>query len=274
MLLPELTIFISTKTFETNFEYFFNKYVTKQNIPNLSLKKSDIVSSGYRYTIHFGTQESSGSTPTRVGEIDVIPIHEGKIKFQAAVYNFEKLLQPLLFFNEFYNFIFANWEVDPRDRNHGYDDELATSEWISIGWNTCYFYLPEVIQDISKLLEDNFGYSLSEGLEFYKDHCLSNTNLEREEILKKYRRAIDEGLPKEYGSDLFQRKRRSGVSETTLMRAQRLKEIKDSHLHWTQNMVVDEYNYIHEGDDKINTNTLRNVYRAMKWEWQRADRMS
>ena len=201
MLLPELTISISIEYFETNFEHFFYKYASKHNLPHLTLKKSDIVSSGYRYTILFDTEESSGSAPTMVGEIDVIPIHEEKLKFQAAVYNFVKLLKPLLFFNEFFNLVFANWEVDPRDRIHGYEDELATSEWIDIGWDSGYFYLPDVIQDMSKLLEDNFGYSLSENLAFHKDVVPSFTNSEREEIVKKYQFEINKGLTKIYRSN-------------------------------------------------------------------------
>lgn len=65
--------------------------------------------------------------------------------------------------------------------------------------------------------------------------------------------------------------RTGGPTETTQIRGQVFKRLKDEHPKWTQTKVaVEAQEILHES---VTADTVRNTYRAMGWEWERGDRV-
>jgi len=271
MLLPALLIPISIKVFETNLEYFINEYMNFEYTPNLIYKKNDIVSRGHRYSLFYEQKDSKNPSPTRIGEIDVIIVHSERVEVKAAVYEIKHPCNGRDFFDKFYYMIFKKWEISP-----DFDDpsSIATNKSIRIGFETGYFDLPGSLPTMPEkgekpLSKEEWKSNFSSTIDSY----LSGSDPKPKETIRKYRLELDKRLPETYQAEISGGKQNHNVHERTRMRAERIKEIKDNHLHWSQFKVVDKYNNKYKGDDQISLSILRNVYSSMGWKWQRADRM-
>ena len=67
-------------------------------------------------------------------------------------------------------------------------------------------------------------------------------------------------------------KRESGVTIKTQERAQQYKKLKSEHPDWSQAKLAMELN-LRDNVDYHTETTVRTAYRAMGWEWERADRV-
>ena len=64
---------------------------------------------------------------------------------------------------------------------------------------------------------------------------------------------------------------RRGPTEKVLIRAEAFKRIKDENPSWNTDRVAMEAS--EELNETLAAESVRNAYRAMGWEWQRADRV-
>jgi hypothetical protein len=62
-------------------------------------------------------------------------------------------------------------------------------------------------------------------------------------------------------------------NERTRERAEIFRKIKDAHPDWSYEKVAMEAMQQHPELGEINGETVRNAYRAMKWKWERSDRI-
>lgn len=145
MLLPELTIPALIDLIDTNFVDFFFKYVSNDDSPKLTFKRSNISYNGYRYSIYFDEEKPNTSQQFLIGEINVIKVHNNRTDIRAAVYLIQDIKDGLRFFDDFYFMIFTKWEIEiTAELLNCKKGEGATMEWVEIGWHTGYFCLPDV----------------------------------------------------------------------------------------------------------------------------------
>lgn len=68
-----------------------------------------------------------------------------------------------------------------------------------------------------------------------------------------------------------QRSSKSKPTEKTKIRAEVFRRIKSKHRTWSQSKVAMEA--VAELGESVSGESVRNAYRAMKWTWQRGDRV-
>jgi len=64
-----------------------------------------------------------------------------------------------------------------------------------------------------------------------------------------------------------------GPTANTQTRGKVFKRLKDAHPEWSQKRVAIEASKPEELGEVVTSDTVRNVYRAMGWKWERADRI-
>lgn len=192
MLLPEVTIPVLIDVFIANFRDFFYDYVSKKNL-DLALVKNDISHSVYRYSIYLERKKSEISQQLLIGEIDVIKVHNNRTDIRCAVHQIKDYEGGLRFFDKFYLMIFKKWNIDFNVELLNFRrGEGATMQWVIIGWDTGYFCLPEVYNEMFYKNDSYDEYLKYAPSDFEINDYLPES--EKEKIRKEYFSKITKGL--------------------------------------------------------------------------------
>ena len=268
MLLPELEIPISIESFETNLEYFIGKYKDLEDLPNLTHKKSDIGYMGYRYTIFLKSNDSGSTSLLKIGEIDVIKIHEERVEVNVAVFILQNFKEWERFFVDFYIMVLRKWHPELSPWMYSVE-EIVTSERDEVIFRTLHSCLPEVSTDLFESIKEYLTLGILNGNHASDNELITSlTDNERKNILEKYQLEMSKGLPENYIIESSSDNRKHNVRPKTKKRFQQLKEIKEKNPYLSQVGVVIRYNMNHPEEEQIKVYDLQYAYKAMGEKWK------
>jgi len=202
LLLPKLMIPVAIDIFITNFDYYLDEFLSREDSPKLTFSKNNISYSGCRYSVYIEEEKPETSQQFLIGEIDVIKVHNNRTDIRAAVYRIQDYKEGLNFFDKFYFMIFAKWEIEFNvELLNCKRGEGATMEWVKIGWYTGYFCLPDVYSEMfceNDCYDDFLQYSPNdlEMYDYFSESVLEDIRQEYEHkinlVLPEFSQANDE----------------------------------------------------------------------------------
>ena len=286
MRFPKFFLPIHLKIFDAHFIRFIKDYDNSDEAIRLSLEKYDIKNVGVRFEV-LGTRQQSDverDPNVKFGQIEVLKVFEDRIEINAAYVRLNSFSSGHGFFNSFYHMIKEKWGIRPR-MPIAYRDEFIEDPVMAIRLRLLnehgIFDIPDyipVIHDLPFEPDDYWKTGKPSGLKIVKMKAQEQEmdEAERERRINAYEEALEEGLPDiEKVLEKFSEKDSKsmrGPNRKTIERAEVFKKIKDNHPEWSQYKVAMEARS--ELDDQhINADTVRNAYRVMGWEWERADRI-
>jgi hypothetical protein len=269
MRIPSIYLPIDLELFDDHFRRFFEDFTyPRPDYLKYTLNKKNIGTGRIRYEIEFeNLKPSILPKPKRViGQFEVFVAGAHRIEIRAAVLEINKSGRGEAFLSEFYNMVYEKWGV--RLIIPGFESSEDFPLNAARAKLDDDYGIPEIARNYPQLFTSKIDDRTAVVKERITPHPVP------EEVSRKIERwykALEEGLPPLDEINEIQYDHPRGPTLNTIERAKTIKEIKDRHLTWSYGKVAIEASKVL--GEYISQDAVRNVYRAMGWKWERADRV-